>query len=401
MAGAGGPHAPTSALEVGRRVHIHLRRGEGHEPHTVGRQPADEVAQTLIAHHLLGPAIQGARQDERRAGVIPDAPCNDPAPCTAPTEYEARDIDAVEFHQVDRQQQDAGRAACPADAGAHATRESFLAQGIDDEVDPARIEALPVTAPTRRDDDDEACRRRDAAEQCHGPLQQAPAAHVGERLRLTEPDGKSCGEHDDAQPRQPMTNRWYHESMIPDHVRLRRRPLFTPIWLTAAGAFLGLMILGCATWVWATADSTTVVIVRHAEKQLDAGADPPLSTAGEARAALLLRMFGDTAGPDHLDAIYVSPTMRSRMTAEPLAKRLGLTPVVAPGDMPGALARRVLHEHAGGRILIVGHSDTMNEIVGALGAKNPLPPIGTDDYGTMYVVSVPRIGRANALQLTY
>jgi broad specificity phosphatase PhoE len=189
--------------------------------------------------------------------------------------------------------------------------------------------------------------------------------------------------------------------MIPEHVRLRRRPLFTPIWLTAAGAFLGLIILGCATWVWATADSTTVVIVRHAEKQPDAGVDPPLSTAGEARAALLMHMFGDTAGPDHLDAIYVSPTVRSRMTAAPLAKKLGLTPVVAPGEAPGALARRVLHEHAGGRILIVGHGDTMNEIVDALGAKHPLPPIAGDDYGRMYVVSVPRIGRVNVLQLTY
>jgi len=198
-----------------------------------------------------------------------------------------------------------------------------------------------------------------------------------------------------------MTNRWYHRAMIPDHVSLRRRPLFTPIWLTAAGAFAGLIILACATWVWATADSTTVVIVRHAEKQPDAGDDPPLSTAGEARAALLMRMFGDTTGMGRLDAIYVSPTVRSRMTAAPLARRLGLLPVVAPGDAPAALARRVLHSHAGGRILIVGHSDTMNEIVAALGAKKPLPPIGTDDYGTMYVVSVPRIGRTNVLRITY
>jgi len=189
--------------------------------------------------------------------------------------------------------------------------------------------------------------------------------------------------------------------MIPDHVSLRRRPLFTPIWLTAAGAFVGLIVLACATWVWATADSTTVVIVRHAEKQIDAGADPPLSSAGEARAVLLMHLFGDGITSGRLDAIYVSPTARSRMTAAPLARRLGLTPVVAPGAAPRELARRVLHEHAGGRILIVGHSDTMNAIVDALGAKTPLPPIGSEDYGTMYVVSVPRIGRVNVLQITY
>jgi broad specificity phosphatase PhoE len=189
--------------------------------------------------------------------------------------------------------------------------------------------------------------------------------------------------------------------MIPEHVSLRRQPLFTPIWLAALAAFLGLIVLACATWVWATADSTTVVIVRHAEKQADAGADPPLTPAGDARAGLLVRMFGDPTGADHIDAIYVSHTIRSRMTAAPLAARLGLTPIVAPGDAPAALARRVLREHAGGRILIVAHSDTMNEIVDALGARNPLPPIADQDYGTMYIVSVPRIGRTNVLHVTY
>jgi len=188
--------------------------------------------------------------------------------------------------------------------------------------------------------------------------------------------------------------------MIPDHASLRRQPLFTPIWLAAAGAFIGFIILTCATWVWATADSTTVVIVRHAEKELG-GDDPALNEVGEARAASLARLFGDSTATDRIDAIYVSATRRSRMTAAPLAARLGLTPIVAPGDAPAELARRVLREHAGGRILIVGHSDTINEIVDALGGKATLPLIADQDYGTMYIVSVPRIGRVNVLRLTY
>jgi broad specificity phosphatase PhoE len=189
--------------------------------------------------------------------------------------------------------------------------------------------------------------------------------------------------------------------MIPDHVSLRRRPLFTPIWLAALGAFLGLLVLGCATWVWATADSTTVVIIGHAEKQTDAGADPPLTSAGEARAARLMGLFGDAADPGHIDAIYVSSTARSRMTAAPLAAKLGLTPIVVPGDAPQALARRVLREHAGGRILVVAHSDMINQIVGALGEESPLPPIADQDDGIMYIVSVPRIGRVNVLHVSY
>jgi broad specificity phosphatase PhoE len=188
--------------------------------------------------------------------------------------------------------------------------------------------------------------------------------------------------------------------MLPDHVSLRRQPLFTPIWLTVIGAFCGLVVMAGVVWILSTADATTVVIVRHAEKQ-SSGGDPPLTPEGEARAASLARLLGESQGPYAIDAIYVSPTLRSRMTAAPLAARLGLKPIVAPGDAPRALARRVLSEHAGGRVLIVGHRDTINDILEALGAHAKLPPITDQDYGTMYVVSVPRIGRTNVLRISY
>ena len=85
-----------------------------------------------------------------------------------------------------------------------------------------------------------------------------------------------------------------------------------------------------------------------------AGEDPPLDGAGAARAALLARMFGDAQAAGHLDAIYVSPALRNRLTAAPLAARLGLTPAVAPADDPRGLARRVLREHPGGRFSLSG-----------------------------------------------
>jgi hypothetical protein len=50
---------------------------------------------------------------------------------------------------------------------------------------------------------------------------------------------------------------------------------------------------------------------------------------------------------------------------------------------------------------VVGHADSVPAIVAALsGAKN-IPPIGALDYGTMYIVTVPRIGSANLLSVTY
>src|ERR1700687_2015000 len=101
-----------------------------------------------------------------------------------------------------------------------------------------------------------------------------------------------------------------------DHVSFQRRPFLTPIWVTALAAALALSLAVFAAWVWGTAGSTTVIVIRHGEKDLSVSVtDPPLSPAGEARAALLARMFGDADGIGRVDAIYVSSALRNRLTA--------------------------------------------------------------------------------------
>ena len=192
--------------------------------------------------------------------------------------------------------------------------------------------------------------------------------------------------------------------MTRNNPQLQHRPFLMPIWLTVLGALVVMSFLGFEIWVWATADSTTIIVVRHAEKELGGdppGGDPPLSPAGQARAELLARMFGDVHAPGHIDAIYVSPTVRSKMTAAPLAARLGLTPIGAPPHDARSLAHRVLREHSGGRVLVVGHSDTVPEIVESLTGAKRLPGIEEGEYGTMYIVTAPRVGRADFLRLTY
>lgn len=190
--------------------------------------------------------------------------------------------------------------------------------------------------------------------------------------------------------------------MSKDHVTFQRRPFLTPIWLTGIAIILGLGFAIFAAWVWGTASSTTVVVIRHAEKDLSVSStDPPLTAAGLARAALLAQMFGDAKTLGHVDAIYVSPALRNRLTAAPLAERLGITATVVPADDPKGLARKALHEHAGGRVLIIGHSDTVPQIVAALNVNSAIPDIGDEEYGTMYIVTVPRIGNANLLRLHY
>ena len=48
-----------------------------------------------------------------------------------------------------------------------------------------------------------------------------------------------------------------------------------------------------------------------------------------------------------------------------------------------------------------GHSNTVPEIVAALAHASKVPPIGDEEFDTMYVVTVPTIGKASVLRLKY
>jgi broad specificity phosphatase PhoE len=189
--------------------------------------------------------------------------------------------------------------------------------------------------------------------------------------------------------------------MNSSRVKLQRRPFLTPIWLTAGACTAGFLFLLFVIWVWGTANSTTVIVIRHAEKDGGNQVDPKLSAAGAERAQRLARMFGAVDVPGRLDAIYVTNTLRSRLTAAPLAERLSLPLSVAAGTDATALAQRVLREHGGGRVLIVAHLDTLPAIVSSLSGIDDIPKVDAEDYGIIYIVTVPRIGHANLLRLIY
>lgn len=179
----------------------------------------------------------------------------------------------------------------------------------------------------------------------------------------------------------------------------RRRTFLAPIWLLALG---GLLLLVGAFAYWNSATTTTIVLVRHAEKQVGAITDAPLSPEGEIRASRLTQMLGGSEEFGRIRKIYVTNTRRTQQTAAGLAQRLGLTPEVVEAKTDSAdLAKRALRENLGHRVLIVGHSNSVPEIVAALARVQDVPAMGEDEYDTMYIVTVPTIGKASVLRLKY
>lgn len=121
-----------------------------------------------------------------------------------------------------------------------------------------------------------------------------------------------------------------------------------------------------------------VYVVRHLQKA--AGDDPPLTADGAANAQKLADMLEGK----RIAAIFATRTRRAMETAQPLASRLGLA--VTPYEPRDFASLAAAVANAPGPVLIVGHSNTVPDIVDRLGAP-PQPPMDESDYGTLFVIA--------------
>jgi phosphohistidine phosphatase SixA len=142
---------------------------------------------------------------------------------------------------------------------------------------------------------------------------------------------------------------------------------------------------------------TTVILVRHAEKNIEPGnSNPALSPAGQQRAQELVHMLGSTG----ITAIYATQYLRTQQTVQPLANHLSLTVNQIDANNTAELVRRIKSDHAGGVIFVAGHNNTVPEIVAALGGGN-FPVIPESEYDNMFVVTIYRFGKAKTVKLKY
>lgn len=147
------------------------------------------------------------------------------------------------------------------------------------------------------------------------------------------------------------------------------------------------------------AADTTIVLVRHAEK--GPGQDPSLTDAGTHRAESLARSLAGAG----VEAVYVSQFKRTQETAAPTAKAFGLTAVVMPiGQQAQAsaagIAADIRGHHAGGCVLVVGHSNTVPLVMKELGVANP-PTIRESEFDRLFVVVMRQGGEVRMVEATY
>ncbi len=141
-------------------------------------------------------------------------------------------------------------------------------------------------------------------------------------------------------------------------------------------------IIALLTLIGSPAWSQTIYLVRHAEK-VDESRDPALSLPGQKRAIDLALHLRDA----EIKKIYVSEFQRTQKTAEVLAAQIKVIPQILPAKDIEKLVVMLKSETE--NVLVVAHSNTLPDILKALGAENVMP-VADNEYDRLVLLQLKR-----------
>jgi phosphohistidine phosphatase SixA len=146
------------------------------------------------------------------------------------------------------------------------------------------------------------------------------------------------------------------------------------IWML--GMVLG-FLSGCS--------SHTLYLVRHAEKAATPVNEPPLTAEGQQRAQAL----SDSLRNKNIGFIYSTNTLRTRSTAEPLSRAIGVPIKPYSTDTLWEVARYLTKQHRTNGV-VVGHSNTLLPLLDQLPVTHQKKEIPDSDYDNLFVVTIKR-----------
>lgn len=142
---------------------------------------------------------------------------------------------------------------------------------------------------------------------------------------------------------------------------------------------------------------TTFIVLRHAEKE-DAGKDPNLNSSGLLRAEELQYVLSHV----NINAIYSTPYNRTRQTVNPLALKKDIAITEYPAAKPyDRLINEISAANRGKTVVIVGHSNTVPEILKELSNNTFETSINEDQYDNLFIVNSPDGQNPNVVHLKY
>jgi phosphohistidine phosphatase SixA len=157
-------------------------------------------------------------------------------------------------------------------------------------------------------------------------------------------------------------------------------------------SYMRSILLIAAAIFFLTACSHTYYVVRHAEKAvpspgttMSTSNNPPLSPDGEQRAQALKEVLKD----QKIEYIFSTNTTRTLTTAEPLRNFRALA-TQQYGPFPDSAFIQKL-KGLKKNVLIVGHSNTVDDVVNGLtGTKSVAGDLSDSEYDNLFVVTYKR-----------
>jgi 2,3-bisphosphoglycerate-dependent phosphoglycerate mutase len=145
---------------------------------------------------------------------------------------------------------------------------------------------------------------------------------------------------------------------------------------------------------------TTVILIRHADRDVPPAGTPDfpgpsLNDKGTARSKKLVHVLSKAG----IQAIYTSRYTRAKMTAKPFSAKHSGIPTVRLSEAT-ELKDHILTHHLGQTVLVVGHSDTVPELIALLGGPS-LPIIDDCEFDNLFVLVKHSTTSASVTKLKY
>lgn len=152
---------------------------------------------------------------------------------------------------------------------------------------------------------------------------------------------------------------------------------------------IALILLACCfisnTSASGTSTDYTVYLVRHVEKQADAGRDPELTEAGKQRAKNLASWLQNK----NIEDIWSSDYNRTRDTAKPLVSLAGIELKTYDANKLDSLSEKLLENKK--TAFVVGHSNTTPELARLL-CECEIEDMEETEFDRLIIISVSENG---------
>jgi phosphohistidine phosphatase SixA len=147
-----------------------------------------------------------------------------------------------------------------------------------------------------------------------------------------------------------------------------------------------LLVISCFTLFIFSSCSHTYYVARHAEKMAqpaNGSSDVPLSEQGAQRAKALKEILKDKK----IAYVFATNTIRAKSTAQPTSDYFHLSTTMYGPKPDSAFISLVKSKKK--NVLIVGHSNTVDDIVNMLcGEKKVAGDLPDAEYSKLYIIKV-------------